>query len=196
MQIRFMQWIVSVCVIACWSASAVAVNSVSDWTPDQSTLDKLADPQPCGGYVIRPPKHYTLQTIPVQDGSVGYAWVTDPRADGTHHYILAYLTPSSANPQLHTVEDILGHFLSSVRQHQSAFKVSQMQVGTINGLVFFRQYWAGIDATTGQNTHGFIYAARDGRMIIEISSQDIEPYSDTSLPLTEASTLTFRKLSS
>jgi hypothetical protein len=156
-------------------------------------LDKLADPQPCGSYAVRPPKHYSLQTIPQQDGSIAYAWAMGPRADSSRSYILAVVMPPNSHPELHTLGDMLDHFLAGISQHLTAFKASPGELGTINGLAFARRYWVGNNPATGQTLHGFIYASRDGRSIVELSSQDVEPYSDTLLPLTEASALTFQK---
>jgi hypothetical protein len=187
---RWTRFLVTACALLCWTTTAGADDTVVKWTPEQAMLNKLGDPQPCGRYMLRTPRGYTLQTTPGPDGSVGYAWATKPRHDSTRAYILVFVGTNAANDSL---SDLLDAFIAGVRERRNDVKESTVETGTINDLTFARAYWAGIEPTLGVKMHGFVYVAQDGPTILEISSQDVEPYSKASLRLAEASALTFRK---
>jgi hypothetical protein len=174
----------------CCSTPTGADVTVKAWTPESAMLSKLDDPQPIGRYLLRPPKGYSPQTTPSPGGSTGYAWVTKPRHDGTRDYILVAVGTDSATRSL---DDLLDAFMAGIREHHNDVKESPVETGTINSLAFERAYWVGIVPELGVNMHGFVYVANDGGAVIEMSSQDVEPYSKKTLRLTEASALTLQR---
>lgn len=175
-------------------SSTLSADALGNWRPAPPVLGKLAGYQPCGAYEVRPPKGYTLMTQQGPNGATANSWVSPGRTDGTKNYIMVVLlTPPKSELSQHTLTDILGSFVAGVGRRRANFQSTAGETGTIHGLTFARSYWSGIESTTGQKMHGFIYVAIDGDQVVEIASQDVDQYRKASLALTEASALTIRK---
>jgi len=58
---------------------------------------------------------------------------------------------------------------------------------------FARIRWEGTEPTRNWDMRGFVYVARDGDTIVQIASQDLTPETAETLPLAEASALTFKR---
>jgi len=102
------------------------------------------------------------------------------------------LTPPPGEADI-KLEDILDRFLKGASEHWRAWIQEPVEAGRVNGLKFIRTRWSGINIATGQPTRGFLYLARDGDIVIQISSQDVEPDHEQPLGLAETAALTFKK---
>ena len=173
---------------------AHAAGAPTKWTPAPTMDAKLGTFQPCDAYELRPPKGFTLIMKPASESTTGCAWISPVRKDGTRGYVMVvFATPSPEELQTHTLTDVLNHFVAGIGERRTGFKTSTVSLGTIDGITFARTYWSGADSSTGAKMHGFVYAAVDGPTVLEISSQDFDRYSKTSLPRAEASARSFRK---
>lgn len=73
--------------------------------------------------------------------------------------------------------------------------ISPVELGTISGVPFARCYYKG-EATNAQgvvyDAHGFTYTTLQGNSMVSIISEAPEPSNETSLPVSEASAMTFK----
>ncbi|MCI0662997.1 MAG: hypothetical protein L0220_18165 [Acidobacteria bacterium] len=92
-----------------------------------------------------------------------------------------------------TLQQSLSTFLAGIEKRQKNWKQNKVEEGSIGGIKFIRSYWEGVDPKSGHSLHGFNYVAIDGEKVINLSSQDIDPFYKESLPLTESAVLTFKK---
>ena len=94
-----------------------------------------------------------------------------------------------------TLSDALEGALEQKKHQWQNFTESPAQDGHINGIVFKRMYFKGI--VSGQAgtrmAHGFAYVAIDGKSILNFQAEDVEPYSDDTIPIAQASVLTLHK---
>ena len=175
------------------SAAWAAPKDLS-WQPNKALLNQLAPVTAAGQYRIQPPKGYVLQTRPGPSGSAAQAWVGAPRTDGTRSYImLTTLVPPAGEETKYTLSQVSDKLLAGVQGRRKDWKQAPSESGTVNGMTFVRTYWRATDTATGAAMHGFSYVGQDGKGFVQISSQDVEPHSKTTLQLTEASALTFKK---
>jgi hypothetical protein len=166
------------------------------WKPDPALLGDLGEEVEVGDYRIRPPRDYRrLPAVSAQGrpGDSVYIWLGPARADGAVPRLRVLLLTPPPGEADNDLEDILDKFLKGAREHWRAWIQESVEAGRVNGLKFVRTRWSGISIATGQPTRGFIYLARDGETVIQISSQDVEPDHEQPLRLAETAALTFRK---
>jgi hypothetical protein len=163
------------------------------WAPEKSISAKLGKAVVFGDYTLRPPAGYTLHKQPGPDGAVGYAWVADARADNTRDYIMVALMQVPKSDEKRPLDNLLQSVLNGIAMRRTNFKASNFEYGTLDGIPFARAHWSGAVSDSGLKMHGFAYVALDGHTLIDIASQDVDPYAKTTLPLTEASAQTLRK---
>lgn len=190
---------VSSCVIVafstfmamCWAAPTAE----PVWLSDKSLSEQLASAVSIAKYQIRPPKGYiALHTLSGPSGSSADSWAGITRPDGTRPYIMfVHLTIPPKQANQYTLKQISDKMLAAIERRRKAWKQSPTEQGIINGLTFMRSYWQGTDVANGQPMHGFSYVAKDGNTILQLSSQDFDPYQKVALPLAEASALTIKK---
>jgi len=168
--------------------------AASAWHPKPALKKQLAAPALVEGYQIQPPRGYRLVTQAGPGGSVAHVWVGPPHANKVRPYLMVVLlTPPPAEAHKYSLNQILAKMLGGIRRQRGTWSQTLIEHGTVNGLKFARAYWSGTDAPTGLKMHGFGYVAQDGPQFAYLSSQDVEPYDKTALPLAEAAALTFRK---
>ncbi len=164
------------------------------WTGDPQWRGDLAAEVGLPTFRIRPPRGYTLIEQPGPGGARAFAWKGATRADGTAPYVMVTIaTAPPGETKMPTLEAALDTFLDGVRRRRVDWLRTPGEVGQVNGLTFIRARWSGIEPNSGVRMHGFMYIAIDGRNIIQLSSQDVEPHHDRALRLAEASALTFNK---
>ena len=173
----------------------------STWHQDPALRQQLASESHIEGFALRPPQGYMLgqhdenrQT----DNVFLFIWTGLARTDGSApelHVQLTKLKPRVV--ELQTLDDRLDVLLGSMKQGAPWLVFSPFQHGLVNDVPFVRVYYkTGPDAPEGHPiTHGFIYKAtsNDAKWLITIIGRDVEPYNDQTVPLLEASTLTFHK---
>ncbi len=92
-----------------------------------------------------------------------------------------------------TLEAALDSFLGGVQRRRVNWQRTAPEVVQVSGLTFARARWSGTEPNSGTRMHGLMYVAVDGRNIIQLSSQDVEPHHDAALRLAEAAVLTFQR---
>ena len=162
---------------------------------DPAATAQLGDEVEIEGYRIRPPRGYRSLKMPNGPAAMrGGSWAGSPRADGSSPTLLFLLATIPVGERLPAGEAGLAEFMSGIRKRRTDWSEIPPETCQIGGLRFFRAEWRGKEATSGRPMHGFLYFAVDGRTVIQLSSQDFEPYDQKSLPVGEAGALTFRKL--
>ena len=166
------------------------------WKPDPALLEELGEEVEVGDYRIRPPRDYRRLPAVSAQGRPGdrvYMWLGPARADGARPQLTVLHVTSPPDEADNDLEAILDKRLKRAREHWRAWIQEPVEAGRVNGLKFVRTRWGGINIATGQPTRGFVYLARDGNTVIQISSQDVEPDHEQPLQLAETAALTFKK---
>jgi hypothetical protein len=170
------------------------------WKPLPAEVGNLAAPASILTYTVRPPAGYTL--LQRNLGTFrAWAWKGVPHPDGSApvFVVLVGTMPASLGPAPDPSDrNALAQFfhmnmLTLQRTRQNWFNTAP-QYGTVNGHVFARCYWKGVytnDKGAQLSNHGFDYVAIDGRKIITVRAEDIEPYNTEDLAVAEAAAMTF-----
>lgn len=162
-----------------------------EWTPDPSMQAKLTGEQQAGMFTIRAPKGWIRQEKDGSNGETGVAWVTEPRTDASHCYMMLTYEPALQG-DTRPLDELIQDYIPDAAKGKSDFVVTPPQDGTISGTAFARVYWKGT-GRDGRKMHGFIYTSHFGDVIVEINSQDLDTYRTRTLPLAEAAAMTFRR---
>jgi hypothetical protein len=166
------------------------------WTPPRDLISKLGRPIIIGGFHLRPPVGYSLQRSDLPSGlppgSQMVAWAGPPRADGTRSQVLMTIVPvPSSEVTADNLERVLGVFIAAIESKRSEWKQTPVERGIVSGNTFVRSRWDAVDIETGARMHGVMYTGIVGNKVVELASQDVEPYQRAALALAEASILTF-----
>src|SRR5207249_2556059 len=100
------------------------------------------------------------------------------------------MPPDSSQPSL---AKALQDQLALMRKIRGRFAPTRPEYGGVNGMRFGVVRWTGLESMRNVDLTGFLYVAQDGQKLIVIASEDDEAYASETLPITEASALTFRK---
>ena len=164
------------------------------WEPNKALLNRLDSPQDIEEFQLNPPRNYTPHTRLGDYGSKATAWAGPLRRDGTRPQVMVLtVTLPAEEVKQYTLEQILYTFMERLSHRRQDWTRTSAEKGTINGLTFVRARWSGTDPNLGRKMHGFNYVTMVGDKVIQLSSQDVEPYAKESLDLAEASALTFKK---
>jgi hypothetical protein len=166
------------------------------WTSPHDVMSKLGQPIAIGGFRLRPPLGYSLQRsdLPsgLPSGSQVVAWAGPHRTDNTRPQILMTIVPiPSSEATADNLDRILSVFIAGIQSRRSEWKQTPIERGIVAGTTFVRSRWDGVDSETGATMHGVLYTGIVGNKVVELASQDVEPYHTTALALGEASILTF-----
>jgi hypothetical protein len=175
----------------CWSAPT----EKPAWSFDKSLSGQLVSAVTIGKYQIQPPKNYiSLHSLSGPNKSSADSWAGVTRTDGTRPYIMfIHVSMPSEQVNKYSLKEVSDKMLSAIERHRKQWKQSPTEEGTINGMNFMRTYWQGLNTENGRLMHGFSYVAKDNTTLIQLSSQDFEPYQKNALSIAEASALTFKK---
>ena len=77
-----------------------------------------------------------------------------------------------------TLEDLAEKMAGAVKKPMSDWKQEKVETGTINGIPFARLRWQANDPRRQARMRGFVYVARDGDTLIQLTSQDLTPETD------------------
>jgi hypothetical protein len=163
------------------------------WKTDPQLLKQLGPEIKIEGYTIRPPRGYEAisQQIGVRKAT---AWKGPVREDGTAPgFYVVYLTMPPGEKKMPTLEEALNVYLADRKSTLLNWKVAKSERGKVNGLDFLRTTWSGTNETRDFAMHGFAYVYIGSKSFYVLGGQDIEPYSDKTLKLSEAAALSFRK---
>lgn len=170
--------------------------TLPDWKVNEASLNQLETASSVDEFSIRPPKGYSLQKRTGPHGSKMAAWAGPPRVDGTRPQVMvmtAMLPPDELKK--YNLDQALDELVSSLSYGRKEWTRTATEKGLVNGLIFGRTRWSGLDLHTGWKMHGFVYVAIVGKTVIQLSSQDLEPHHEESLKLAELSLLTFKSRS-
>lgn len=168
------------------------------WASPARLAGQLGPEQQIGGYGIRPPAGYTLESLSLNapDGSGSRCIWTGPMgAGGVTPYLQIDVGADDGGASSRvSSDDGVRIGLGAAAQNHSGMVYSALEHGTVNGLSFSRGYWKGYGQKTGKRFHGLVYARIASPSVITILGRDDEPSYRESVPLLEAAALTLRKL--
>lgn len=171
--------------------------ALPQWSPSQTLLKKLGGVVRVEGYTLQPPAGYTL-VVPdsgVSEGVSSYIWVGPGRKDGTHPILmLNFLVPPIAQPQNLTLNQIANSLLVEIKAARRDWTQTPAEAGMVQGMKFVRIGWKGTDRKEKRKMQGWMLVAHEGDTFFELSSQDVVPAAQASLPIAEASARTFKCL--
>lgn len=156
----------------------------------QKGKSELGKAEDVGGYLVQPPKKYTRINPPGKYKVT--AWVGQERYDKTRPMVM-FLVLTLPEDEMPTLDEFMREMLDGVKRRRSDWLESKPRKVNINGLDFIRVSWTGIDIVSKKRMHGIMYTAIDKKKLIQIHTQDRDPYHNSSLKLGEKAILTFRK---
>jgi hypothetical protein len=163
------------------------------WTPDPALHKKLVATVQFHGYQMQLPKEYTQTLPPEQKGFSLVAWLGAARKDGSQPCVILLLFDLPESEQKNsTDESVMKESLADKARRTTNFKQTTIERGTLNGRVFLRARWSGVSKTNNKPINGVVYLCREGNSFIQLSSQDLAPYTTTIMPLHETAMRTFR----
>ena len=150
------------------------------------------------GYGIQPPRGYTLtqsRAVTLSSASNVYLWSGPRRADGTVPTLQVVIGKDDGSLAAHTSSpQVTQEALDDMGSNHSHLTTSFVSTVTLSSLTFGRGDWDGVGVQTGKEYKGSEYWSVSPSHIIHLSSHDAVPYAATTLPLIQASILTFRKI--
>ncbi len=187
-------------------AHHIAVAPLPTWTPDETVASGLASGVVLQEYSIQPPlvcNRTDADALKMLDtfGVNMYQWHSrtgNREASGLSVQIIRRLNLDSPN-------DLLKHELYLESKDEENFVHTKPEMGNINGIVFSRAYWQGVEKVSSGSyaRRGFLYCTTDTAKAICISGYDRTPCSDSlcsyqpsswqTLPVIEAAAVSFRK---
>lgn len=165
----------------------------ADTGPKADAAKQLSPEVRIGVYGIRPPLGFNAGTRQRGSATV-YYWAGPAHPNGTVPVICVTIATIPLDQAKVSTLDlgVASRQLIQRKSEQDA-TFTNTEVGHISGIAMARYSWAGHDKDSLM-THGMSYFATDGRTLILIDAQDIEPYSSDTLPLMETGILTFRRV--
>ena len=171
---------------------APAKETTATWKNDASAATKLGPAEKVDGFLIDPPKGYLRVVPPGPEDTKFTGWVSDSRADGTRAQLVVMTFTPSGEVHQADLEPGLKALIDNMQAGRRDRKQGAYEHGSINGLPFVRTRWEAFDTTVGRTIFAFNYLTFVRGTVVQISSQDVEPYQKSALELAEASVLTFR----
>ncbi len=192
---RYLMPIAVIAVVAGLGQAAVYAEDAplsSSWVPETKLLEQLSEEAVVGSFRLRPPQGYQFVQQAGPNGAQAFAWKGERRPDGTAPSLMVIVapTPEGEAPPM-DLEKLLAKFLAGIQRRRAQWAQATAERGRIGERTFMRAAWSGLEPALQVKMHGFSYVAIDGTTVIQISSQDVEPYHAQTLPLAEASALTF-----
>lgn len=187
----------------------------NEWKPDPHLLSKLAPETKVGDYGVRLPSGYSSFPTPAElmthkpfaeGGIKAYQYTSRTYSDGIASVIsfhifsavyIAYINDFSEAPL--DTKSLTESWLSVQREvelkRNPGIVFSPEEYGQMSGLYFIRQYAQYTKKMRGKKfkVHRFTYISLSVAGGIEASFYDSEPHSKVTLPVAEASILTFHK---
>ncbi len=152
-------------------------------------------------YAMRLPNGYRRIPMPNADAALAngydvYVFSRDRLPDGSAPTLaVAVVTPPPSVTQSFPLSEVLENIIEQKRHKMGGFTESRVERGKIGTLTFARVRYKGtLTGPIGTRTvPGIAYAAVDGRKIMQIQAEDVAEHARVSLPLMEASILTFHR---
>ena len=150
------------------------------------------------GYGIQPPLGYTLtqrRQVSLTSAGTVYLWSGPPRPDGTVPTLQVVIAQDDSTLSTHSTSAKTTQMaLDAMQDNHSHVSESPVTSCTLGGLPFSRGDWSGTGQKTGKVYRGSEYWLVSPSSIVQLSTHDAVPYDRTTLPLLQASILTFRKI--
>jgi peroxiredoxin len=157
------------------------------WFAPATRLTKLGPEADVGAYRMRLPREMTAHKPPPEDGQTIFLWKHSTLFNGATQLQVTLRPAAEDKP-----EDAIEKRLASVPCLRQGWTCSAVQRGVVQGLIFYRVNWSGIERGDKRPVAGFVYAAVDGDTLIEIAGRTTEA-NHSELLLADAAALTFRK---
>lgn len=167
---------------------------ISQWKSDKVFEKQFASAIKIEGYNVHPPKTYQEGQVDIPGGKV-ISWTGAARKDGTLPAMFLDFLPVVPEKEVkeHDLKWAATQILAGMNSQRKNWKPEKAETGSINGLTFVRIRWSGFDETWNRKIQGVIYVMLDGNKPIALNGQDVFPESKKTLPIIEASILTFKK---
>jgi hypothetical protein len=177
--------------VAAWAAH----HSPPVWAPDKTQVAKLADePSSVRDYSFQAPPNWDPQTQG-GPGKIGTLFSGPTDAQGNHPTLSVLIMGlPDWGIDKRTPADFLDLRLNNVKRMLKDWKPTKYENGIINGIPFARVHFTGTTLATSNKIAGFMYVGREGTYVIEIQGADSADKAATTLPLLEASAMTFKKV--
>lgn len=186
-----------VLLIACAPACiADDTPKLPTWKPDPKIVAGLGPDYTLYGSAIRFPQTFTLKYTK-EDGKTDIRiWDGFEYENGFHAELLILCVPLNgrelAPDQLLIVQ---GELLKLGREGLASqfddWIQSSTEHGQVNTQLFDRLYFKAFDQRVLKEIHGFVYTTATDKCVYGFFTADTEPYNKMSLPVLEASVLTF-----
>jgi len=174
------------------SALNQPIRKTATLTPDASMLEKLGDRQDIGFGSIRVPSDFTLGAQQTQGKATIYPFMGPRREDGTTPGILITTVKLGSTDKAHSLGVTLDKFLGGTKRQRAHWSESQLAIGMISDLEFAYKSWEGVEVSLDAPMKGIMYITYiDEKLMVAISSQDVQPIADETMPLAEAAIRTF-----
>jgi hypothetical protein len=159
------------------------------WTPDAAYLAQLGPAKSVQGYRVRLPKDYQ-----VEETAQGLIAQGPRRSDGSAPKFVLISGRLSWEEEKLSLEQGLDKFLASVKGdangQMKSFSQSDTEEGRIGNLTFLRTRFTNVAGPS--RTRGIAYYAHDENRYIYMMGMDTEPHDKETLPLLDATALTFQ----
>ncbi len=174
------------------SALSKPIRKTETLTPDSSLLAKLGEPQDLGFASIRIPADFTQSSKQTKGKSTIYPFTGPRRDDGTAPLLQIMTVQLGEADKARSLGVTLDKFLEGVKKRRAQWSESQLSLGMISDLEFAYKSWEGAEISRGTPMKGTMYVTYvNEKLMVAISSQDVQPMADETMPLTEAAIRTF-----
>jgi hypothetical protein len=159
----------------------------------ERALAHLSPEVEVGAYRMQLPPNFHLEAREPEAGRQSFVWkyaapVKGPAVKGAVPQLEVTITPAAREEP----QDAIEKALASSSCLRVGWNCSLVQRGEINGLLFHGVSWAGLASADRQEVHGFVYAARDGDVLISIAGRGSD-LDEQAVFLAQAAARTFRK---
>jgi hypothetical protein len=172
---------------------------LTNWQPSATFLGDLDDYEELGDdYEIRWPKWFEESRDAANwapDLNVYYRAGSAARSGVLRPLLLLCLqklSPEAQNMPLEQLTDARLSKLKEAMRFRGDWQQTPIESGQINGLTFQRFAWQANNGAAPKS-HGFVYAGRDGGVLLIFFSSGFEPNHEQALGTCNASLMTFRK---
>lgn len=165
---------------------------LASWLPESSMESLLAAPEILEGVSIRPPTGYEGMIPPgAPPGVFVKGWRGEARPDNTSPSIQLNIFSPPATVTLPDADTAMRKMLNGIKRNRNNWTESEVTRGTIQGIEFLRATWSGESKQGGVPMRGVMYVTMQDDKVIQMSSQDVEPFAEETLKLAESSLRTF-----
>lgn len=199
MQIRLMILVIAGMLILGCEESTEKIGETKDqprivetWQVDDAFVSQLSPRSKYIGFSIQPARGFGSTGARTSGRSQTNGWVGPKQENGVSAAVaLTLVTPPNEN-EVPDLDESMRKFLDGIKKRRTNWEESETTYGEIDGAVFAKNSWTGVDKTQGVNMTGTIFVGIVNDKLVSISIQDAADNTENDLARAEASALTFR----